>query len=169
MDKEHRFFEKYAPTWDHDRNEDAEKLQFLLHLIGIPQGAHVLDVGCGTGVLVPYLQHIVGADGTIEGLDYAEAMIAKGKEKFASLPGITFTVGNVLTCDLRENAYDAVTCLNFYPHIQRSGQAFMKRMYKALKSAANWPLCTTFRGKWSMPFTTKQRPSIQSPCRQSMS
>ena len=133
MDKEHRFFEKYAPTWDHDRNEDAEKLQFLLHLIGIPQGAHILDVGCGTGVLVPYLQHIVGADGTIEGLDYAEAMIAKGKEKFASLPGITFTVGNVLTCDLRENAYDAVTCLNFYPHIQRSGQAFMKRMYKALK------------------------------------
>lgn len=133
MDKEYRFFENYAQTWDADRHEDAAKLKFLVQLIGIPQGADILDAGCGTGVLVPYLEEAVGTGGHIEGLDYAEAMLMKAKEKWNHVSNVSFTAGNILTCVLPNEAYDVITCLNFYPHVQKHGQAFMKRMYKALK------------------------------------
>lgn len=133
MDKEHRFFEKYAPTWDHDRNEDAEQLRFLLQFVRLSEGDTVLDVGSGTGVLVPYVTACIGKTGQLTELDYSEAMLARAKEKFTAVPNLSFLSGNVLTIPLAEQAYDAVLCLNFYPHIQRQGQDFMKRMYKALK------------------------------------
>lgn len=133
MDKEHRFFENYAQTWDQDRREDATKLRFLVQLTGIPAHARVLDAGCGTGVLVPYLEEVIGPEGHIEGVDYAEAMLTKAREKWKHLSNVSFAAGNILTCSLPEERYDAVTCLNVYPHIRKSGMLFMKRMYKALK------------------------------------
>ena len=60
MDKEHIYFENYADTWDRDRKENPEKLQFLLNLARIQAGASVLDAGCGTGVLLPYISRAVG-------------------------------------------------------------------------------------------------------------
>lgn len=133
MDKEHRFFENYAPTWDQDRKENQEKLRFLLRFIPLPQNGRVLDVGCGTGVLIPYLHERVGADGSVEGLDYSQGMLAQAKRKFGHLAGVTFREDHILKCELPPNAYDAIVCLNFFPHIRDHSQAFVKTLYGALK------------------------------------
>lgn len=133
MDKEHRFFENYAATWDQDRKENQEILQFLMRFIALPKHGRVLDVGCGTGVLIPYLHERVGDDGAVEGLDYSQGMLAQAKRKFACLPGVTFREGHILKCELPPNTYDAIVCLNFFPHIRDHSQTFIKAMYKALK------------------------------------
>lgn len=133
MDKEHVFFENYALTWDRDRKENKKVLQELMQLIQVRPGSHVLDVGCGTGVLIPYVQEAVGAEGYVEALDYSKQMLDKAKEKFAQLQHVSFTEGNILKYTLPEQYYDAILCLNFYPHISQHSRDFIKKMHKALK------------------------------------
>lgn len=133
MDKEHVFFENYAGTWDRDRKENREKLQLLMDLAAIPRGAYVMDIGCGTGVLLPYLRRAVGDAGMVEGLDFSKKMIEKAKEKFAHLDRLVFTEANVLKCTLSAEKYDCLVGLNIYPHIAGQFHEFIKRAYAALR------------------------------------
>ncbi|HKL86672.1 MAG TPA: hypothetical protein VJ861_10115, partial [Treponemataceae bacterium] len=47
------FFNKYAPTWDADMIRSDKKIATILDYAGIESGSVVLDVACGTGVLIP--------------------------------------------------------------------------------------------------------------------
>lgn len=137
MDKEYIYFENYADTWDRDRHEDPATLQFLMNMANIKQGASVLDVGCGTGILLPYIKHVVGDEGTVTGIDYSKQMLRKAAEKFSDLPGVTLLEGDVLKYELADQAYDAVICLNFYPHISSCSRDFIKKMRNALKDGGS--------------------------------
>ena len=132
MDKEHVFFENYAKHWDRDRKENRTILSEFLRLMALETGAAVLDAGCGTGVLLPYLAEAVGADGAVEGFDYSQQMIDVAKDKFASWANVTFTTGDVLKYHFEARRYDAVCCLNFYPHIADHSRDVIRRLYDAV-------------------------------------
>ena len=138
MDKEHVFFENYADTWDRDRKEDPRTLRRLLDLVQIGRGAAVLDVGCGTGVLIPYLQECVGEEGTITALDYSRQMLDKAREKFGCSGNVSFMEGDILKCRLPEQAYDAVMCLNVYPHISRRSRDFIRQVRASLRDGGSF-------------------------------
>lgn len=133
MDKEHVFFENYAGTWDRDRKENPEILSFLVTLMGLSAGDTVLDAGSGTGILLPYLHRAVTDTGRIEELDYSHRMLEQARQKFASVPGITYTEKDILKYKLPQKTYDAIVCLNFYPHIAQYKEVFIKKMTAALK------------------------------------
>lgn len=133
MDKEHVFFENYAGTWDRDRKENPEILSFLVTLTGLSAGDTVLDAGSGTGILLPYLHRAVTDAGRIEELDYSHRMLEQARQKFASVPGITYTEKDILKYKLPQKTYDAIVCLNFYPHIAQYKEVFIKKMTAALK------------------------------------
>ena len=132
MDKEHIFFENYARNWDRDRKADAKILSSFMELAGIRHGSVILDAGCGTGVLLPYLSAAAGDDGTVEGFDYSQQMIDVAKEKFSYLANVTFTTGDVLKYHFPEKHYDVVCCLNFYPHIASHSRDVIRRLYEAM-------------------------------------
>lgn len=132
MDKEHIFFENYARNWDRDRKADAKILSSFMELAGIRHGSVILDAGCGTGVLLPYLSAAAGDDGTVEGFDYSQQMIDVAKEKFSHLANVTFTTGDVLKYHFPEKHYDVVCCLNFYPHIACHSRDVIRRLYEAM-------------------------------------
>ena len=133
MDKEHVFFENYAGTWDRDRKENPEILFFLVTLMGLSAGDTVLDAGSGTGILLPYLHRAVTGTGRIEELDYSHRMLEQARQKFASVPGVTYTEKDILKYKLPQKTYDAIVCLNFYPHIAQYKEVFIKKMTAALK------------------------------------
>ena len=133
MDKEHVFFENYAGTWDRDRKENPEILSFLVTLMGLSAGDTVLDAGSGTGILLPYLHRAVTGTGRIEELDYSHRMLEQARQKFASVPGVTYTEKDILKYKLPQKTYDAIVCLNFYPHIAQYKEVFIKKMTAALK------------------------------------
>ena len=47
------FFDRCAPTWDAEMVRSDEKINIILNNAGVHSGSRVLDVACGTGVLVP--------------------------------------------------------------------------------------------------------------------
>ena len=52
-----RFFDRLAPDWDNSivRNDDV--ITAILDNAKVTEGKDVLDVACGTGVLIPYYLH----------------------------------------------------------------------------------------------------------------
>ena len=93
MNKDIAFFNTCADNWDKIRQTNPAILDKLISLADIPANATVLDVGSGTGVLIPYLHAKVGAQGKITAVDFSEKMLAKAQEKFANFNNIEFCVG----------------------------------------------------------------------------
>ncbi|MFT5051798.1 MAG: SAM-dependent methyltransferase [Chlamydiales bacterium] len=56
-----------------------------LERLGVRRGAHVIEVGCGTGTTVLALAEAVGPPGHVLGLDVSEPMLARARERTAHL------------------------------------------------------------------------------------
>ncbi len=74
------FFNKLAASWDEAQIREEEKINAILDAAGVCAGVKVLDVACGTGVLIPdYIERKVES---VTGVDISEEMIRIAKEKF---------------------------------------------------------------------------------------
>ena len=98
----------------------------------IREGAHVLDVGCGTG----YFTRILARDtknAFFTGVDMEDVLIAHARQK-ACEEGldITFLEGDALHLDFPDNSFDVVTIHTFLTSVEDPEKAFseMKRVVK---------------------------------------
>jgi|LSQX01.1.fsa_nt_gb demethylmenaquinone methyltransferase/2-methoxy-6-polyprenyl-1,4-benzoquinol methylase len=106
------FFDCQAPQWDADLVRDEEVIARILDNAGIQPGASVLDVACGTGVLVPdYLKRAVTS---VTGVDISSQMIALAKKKFSD-PRVSFICADIETLRF-ENRFDCAVVYNAFPH-----------------------------------------------------
>lgn len=133
MNRDVDFFNTCAENWDSIRNTNPQTLERLMELAKIPANATILDVGSGTGVLLPYLHARVGAQGKITAVDFSEKMLTKAQKKFANLDNIKFCVGDILELELPTSTYDVVICLNFFPHLHTRKEEFLRKMKSSLK------------------------------------
>jgi demethylmenaquinone methyltransferase/2-methoxy-6-polyprenyl-1,4-benzoquinol methylase len=138
-DKE--FFNKVASDWDHRANRDPEKVRHILSFVGITPGSAVLDVGCGTGGIEPYLLEQVGSTGHITGLDYSEKMLEKAREKFPKelYPNIDFVFSDILQFQTNEK-FDFVICFTSFPHFPDKKDS-IEKMASLLKSGGKLAIC----------------------------
>lgn len=120
------FFDRLAGKWDESRGQDDKKLGRLIEMAGIHTGDRILDIGCGTGVLLPFLKEAVGEEGSVTGLDFSANMIARAQEKHRRITGISYVVADILEYKPAV-PFTRITCLNFYPHVQDK-KSFLCRM-----------------------------------------
>lgn len=114
MDKQQiaAYFDALAPGWDAGlvRNEDV--IDTILTGAGVSEGADVLDVGCGTGVLIgDYLARGVRS---VTAIDLAPEMARIAREKYPQ-ENVTVLCGDVETTAL-ERRFDCVMVYNAFPH-----------------------------------------------------
>ena len=128
------FFNKTAEIWD-NKFDNPKLHTFLEEFIlsfGLFTGQHILDVGTGTGILIPYLHKIVGSKGHITAIDYARNMVEICKKKYSNLPNLSVSVANIETLQFPDNSFDAVICFGVFPHLDNK-QAALNQFHQVLK------------------------------------
>lgn len=81
-------------------SERDQRLRFSMLLHGIdPRGRAMLDVGCGLGDLVPFLDERTGGDYDYLGTDLSEKLIEDARRTFAH-PRRQFRTADILETDL---------------------------------------------------------------------
>ncbi len=111
-----------------DPERDFER---LFSMVPVREGDHVLDVGCGNGVLVPHLLKRIGTTGRLLELDYAENMIAVNRRLHED-DRITFLAADIHELPAKDGAFDLVLCFSCFPHFEDKKLA-MSRMARSLK------------------------------------
>ena len=106
------FFDGFANQWDADMVRDEAVIATILDNAGVRAGVSVLDVACGTGVLVPdYLQRGVSS---VTGVDISPKMIAYARKKFTQ-PNVHLLCADVETTRF-ESLFDCIIIYNAFPH-----------------------------------------------------
>jgi demethylmenaquinone methyltransferase/2-methoxy-6-polyprenyl-1,4-benzoquinol methylase len=106
------FFDRLAPGWDAEMVRNDEIINTILDNAGITEGKDVLDVACGTGVMIPdYLKRKAAS---VIGIDISPKMAEIAKAKFPQ-PEVTILCGDVETADFGK-PFDCVVVYNAFPH-----------------------------------------------------
>jgi cyclopropane fatty-acyl-phospholipid synthase-like methyltransferase len=71
------FFEARAARWDSNHACPGEEriLPLIIPFLRLGKGLRVLDLGCGTGKLVPWLRESVGPSGLVVEADFCRGML----------------------------------------------------------------------------------------------
>ncbi len=115
--EEVEFFDRLAPDWDaNEVRSTPARVESILAKLPIEEGMNVLDLGTGTGILIPYLSRIVGPAGHVTGIDLSDGMLSRAIGKYGNLGNVDF-----LKIDFEEEQipglYDVVMLYCVYPHL----------------------------------------------------
>jgi demethylmenaquinone methyltransferase/2-methoxy-6-polyprenyl-1,4-benzoquinol methylase len=135
MNDNREVFNAMSQNWDDTSRLDLVRLELMCNLIGIKRGDKLLDVGCGTGVLVPYLCALTN-ESFITCIDFSIGMIEVAKSKFVDRE-VEFICDDVLTHDFGgEGLFDHILCFSVYPHFPDKPQA-IRTFHQLLKKGGH--------------------------------
>lgn len=111
------FFDEIAPIWDSIVEVAPEKIRHILDVCNLHEGSDVLDVGTGTGVLIPYIEEKVTAKGHIDAIDISPEMLKIAASKNSEYSNVDF-INIDVERDILETQYDCITMYCMYPHLE---------------------------------------------------
>ena len=130
--KKKKFFNEKAEIWDEITVHNLEKVQYITEMLGIHGDDRILDVGTGTGIMIPFYERYL-VKGSVVAIDYSEKMIEVARSKYPEKehPKISYIVSDVY--DLKyDSDFDIVVCYSCFPHLVDQTLA-LKILSKALK------------------------------------
>ena len=106
------FFDRLAPQWDGDMIRNDAVIEKILDGAQVRPGCRVLDVACGTGVLIPdYLRRNVAA---VTAVDISPEMVKICQSKFPQ-EKVTVLCADITEAKLTEQ-FDCIMVYNAFPH-----------------------------------------------------
>lgn len=124
MEKENiiQFFDKLASDWDANAVHDEVKINRILDYAQVSEGVRVLDVACGTGILMP--DYLVRKVNKVTGVDISAAMIGIAQKKFTDCR-IELIHGDIEEMDFPGD-FDCCMVYNAFPHFPYPGRLIEK-------------------------------------------
>ena len=132
MDKKQvaEFFDDLAEVWDIDMVKNQSKIDDILDKAEVTEGKYVLDVACGTGVLIPdYIKRKVSK---CVAIDISDKMIEKAKGKFSGYKNVELLCGDAEAFDFKDE-FDCIVIYNAFPHFVDRDKLF-KNLLKCLRT-----------------------------------
>lgn len=107
------FFDRCAPSWDAEMVKSDAIIGQILDNAEVTEGLDILDVACGTGVMIPYYLERNAA--SVTAIDISSEMAKIAAEKFAAEPRVTVICGDVEEAAF-DRQFDRVVVYNAFPH-----------------------------------------------------
>ena len=98
---------------------------------GAREGEWILDVGTGTGILLPFLGKAVGGKGRVVAMDFALNMVKAALARNYTISPSLINAG-VGAIPFRRDSFDRVTCFSAFPHFPDKERA-LKEMVRVLR------------------------------------
>ena len=136
------YFDQLAPTWDEELTRERLKcLGNIVRELGIKPGYYVLDIGSGTGVLLPFLIAELGDEGKVVALDFSAEMLGQAQAKNFQ-PVVGFAQADVLAIPLADKSVDLAICNSAFPHFNDKVKA-LKEIARVLRNNGRLVICHT--------------------------
>jgi len=134
------FFNDHAESWRdmwykdpatgrHDKHE--KDFDRLFSLLPLKRGDRVLDVGCGSGVLVLSILERITSTGILYELDFADKMIETNRSLHEG-DNTRFILADAENVPLDDASCDVVICFSCFPHFHDKEKA-MTTLSRILK------------------------------------
>ena len=132
MDKNEviKFFDIHSKTWDENMEKNDSKMNEILDAAKVSSGKSVLDIACGTGVMIDY--YVERNASKVTGVDISSKMIEIARNKFRKYNFIDFLCEDAEKYNFN-NQYDCVMVFNAFPHFPNP-ETLIKNLAKAVKS-----------------------------------
>ena len=106
------FFDRCASDWDDEMIRDDRIINMILDNAMVGEGKDILDVACGTGVLIP--DYLVRNVKSVTAIDISPNMVKIAQSKFQQ-ENVTVLCEDVETA-MFEGKFDCIVVYNAFPH-----------------------------------------------------
>ncbi|NML74674.1 class I SAM-dependent methyltransferase [Rhizobium sp. S-51] len=135
-------YERHASAFDDIRSKHLFEKPWLDRFAGqLPQGACVLDLGCGSGE--PMAADLVARGLSVTGIDSSESLIALCRSRF---PGEAWHVGDMRRLALNQS-FDAILAWHSFFHLNAADQRAMFPAFAAHAAAGAMLMFTSGPGE----------------------
>jgi ubiquinone/menaquinone biosynthesis C-methylase UbiE len=139
LDGRKSFFDSHAANWEVMLAQDGRMQKFaqVVEWFGIREGESILDVGTGTGVLLPFLRRAVGQKGMLVAMDFSINMLkqAMNQQLEDKITLINAVVGAI---PFKSEQFDKVTCFSAFPHFPDKQRALAEMTRVLRKGGIAW-------------------------------
>lgn len=127
MDGRKSFFDSYAAGWDEMLTRDGRMQKFVevVEWFDIEEGESILDVGTGTGVLLPFLRHAAGYKGMVVAIDFSIKMLMQAMNRPLE-NGVALINAGVGAIPFKSEQFDKVICFSAFPHFPDKQRALVE-------------------------------------------
>lgn len=126
-------FTRWAKNYDNPITSFTFRLtnSKIVNLLNPKPNSSLLDVGCGTGILISKLLSLNNKM-RLYGLDITPKMVEVAKDKFKDNPRVKITLGSAIKMPYRNNTFDYVACASSFHHHPDPSQS-VQEMVRVLK------------------------------------
>lgn len=127
------FFNYVAENWDERVDHDNGKIRFAINKLPDYERPDILDVGTGTGVMIPYLEEFYGGDCQITAVDFAKNMLEIAEQKHKHYQNIQFIRADIYKYQFKQR-FDLIIAYSVFPHL-RDKLTILEQFYDLLKDS----------------------------------
>ncbi len=125
------YFDEIARVWHKISHYDSAKIERLLSLLQLRQDDLVLDVGTGTGAMIPYIRKQVGSLVPIAAVDSSAKMLQEAR-RCHPCDDIHFIRADVEQ-DSLPGRYDALLLYQVFPHFHNPVETIARLVINNLR------------------------------------